>query len=225
MSIIKTKVFLGNRDHYTELLKSIADMAQPEKWSYGRYKHSEPYKILQNYFEHTFDRLYEENKLIYSTDGVYMCMNTGLLTSYNQEIYAIFIKNNRSKGLPWFFQRVCKDTDSFFQNNFTQKPLLADYFYDVKELIYDKNLEIIYNVNHIVDDNYERFANVGYVDKQLIIALLSYSKDVLIAKLTRNFKLALPFYYHNTNTNERKIQLLVPLYFPGGACAFSIRIG
>ena len=28
-------------------------------------------------------------------------------------------------------------------------------------------------------------------------------------------KLALPFYYHNTETDERKIQLLAPLYFPG----------
>ena len=34
-------------------------------------------------------------------------------------------------------------------------------------------------------------------------------------KLKRNFKLALPFYYHNTETGERKIQLLAPLYFPG----------
>ena len=34
-------------------------------------------------------------------------------------------------------------------------------------------------------------------------------------KLRRNFKLALPFYYHNRETGESKIQLLVPLYFPG----------
>jgi len=39
----------------------------------------------------------------------------------------------------------------------------------------------------------------------------------LIKKLLRNFKLALPFYYHNTKTNEKKIQLLVPVYFPGAS--------
>lgn len=33
--------------------------------------------------------------------------------------------------------------------------------------------------------------------------------------MKRNFKLALPFYYHNTETGESKIQLLAPLYFPG----------
>lgn len=39
--------------------------------------------------------------------------------------------------------------------------------------------------------------------------------DKVEKKLRRNFKLALPFYYHNTETDERKIQLLIPLYFPG----------
>ena len=34
-------------------------------------------------------------------------------------------------------------------------------------------------------------------------------------KLKRNFKLALPFYYRNTETGESKVQLLAPLYFPG----------
>ena len=41
------------------------------------------------------------------------------------------------------------------------------------------------------------------------------SKVTLEKKLKRNFKLALPFYYHNTETGENKIQLLAPLYFPG----------
>ena len=34
-------------------------------------------------------------------------------------------------------------------------------------------------------------------------------------KLERNYKLALPFYYHNTETGEKKIQLLAPLYMAG----------
>ena len=45
--------------------------------------------------------------------------------------------------------------------------------------------------------------------------LLESAKGTLEKKLKRNFKLALPFYYHNTETKENKIQLLAPLYFPG----------
>lgn len=45
--------------------------------------------------------------------------------------------------------------------------------------------------------------------------MLDAAKGTLEKKLKRNFKLALPFYYHNTDTGENKIQLLAPLYFPG----------
>ncbi len=215
MSHIRDEVFLGNRVDYTQLLKQIADLAQQEKWTYGGYKLRDPYKILRNYFEHTYDRISEENKFVYSNDGRYKCMNTGLLTPYNQDIIAIFVKNEHSNGLAWCFKRVCRDTDLFFSDNFTRVPDIADYFDDVSELIYNKNLEIHLNVNHIIDDNYNRFTDVGYTDKQLINALLGAAKSTLEKKLIRNFKLALPFYYHNTNTGEHKLQLLVPVYFPG----------
>ena len=45
--------------------------------------------------------------------------------------------------------------------------------------------------------------------------MLDSAKGTLEKKLKRNFKLALPFYYRNTETGECKIQLLAPLYFPG----------
>ena len=45
--------------------------------------------------------------------------------------------------------------------------------------------------------------------------MLDSARETLKKKLKRNFKLALPFYYRNTETGESKIQLLAPLYFPG----------
>ena len=68
---------------------------------------------------------------------------------------------------------------------------------------------------HIIDDNFDRFIEAGYNSKELINVLLDAAKVTLEKKLKRNFKLALPFYYHNTETGENKIQLLAPLYFPG----------
>ncbi len=218
MSNISKEVFLGNHTTYNALLAKIATFAQPEIWSYGKLKITDPYKILRNYFENTYDKINEENKFVFSTDGQYKCMNTGLLTVYDQEIYAIFQKCDTSQGLlPWRFCTACRDTDKFFSNKFSEQPKMADYFAnmeDMTDLIYDKNLEIRLNVNHIVDDNYERFANIGYREKPIINALLNSAKSTLEKKLLRNFKLALPFYYHKTSTNEHKIQLLVPVYFP-----------
>ena len=92
---------------------------------------------------------------------------------------------------------------------------MANYFENVDDLIYDSKLELKLKKEHIIDDNFERFVEAGFSNAALIDVLLDSAKITLEKKLKRNFKLALPFYYHNTETDERKIQLLAPLYFPG----------
>ena len=62
----------------------------------------------------------------------------------------------------------------------------------------------------------------GYSNKELISVLLDAAKVTLEKKLKRNFKLALPFCYHNTDTGESKIQLLAPLYFPGASVRLAL---
>ena len=215
MGTIREDVFLGTTEKYNQKLDILAKMAQPEKWTYKKIQDSDPYKILRNYIQFTYNRLDEENKLIDSSDGNFRCMNTGLLTTYNQEIVAIFTKNEKPGKQPWFFNGFFKETDKFFTRNFTALPPLADYCDNVKDLIYDHRLELLLKKEHIIDDNFERFVDAGYSSKDLINALLDSAKSTLEKKLKRNFKLALPFYYRNTETGECKIQLLAPLYFPG----------
>lgn len=215
MGTIKEDVFLGTTEKYNQKLEMLAKMAQPEMWSYRRIQETDPYRILRNYIQFTYNRLNEEGKIIESKDGKLRCMNTGLLTIYNQEIVAIFSRNTMSGKQPWFFNGFFKETDKFFTTNFSEIPLLADYCDNVKDLIYDNKLELNLKKEHIIDDNFERFVEAGYSSKELINVLLDSAKNTLEKKLKRNFKLALPFYYHNTETNENKIQLLAPLYFPG----------
>lgn len=193
----------------------LAKMAQPEKWTYKKIQEKDPYRILRNYIQFTYNRLAEENKFIESPDGKYRCMNTGLLTIYNQEIVAIFVQNEKAGKQPWFLNGFFKETDKFFTTNFYRIPPLADYCNNAKDLIYDNNLELNLRKEHIIDDNFERFVEAGYNNKELISVLLDSAKITLEKKLKRNFKLALPFYYRNTETGESKIQLLAPLYFPG----------
>lgn len=215
MGKIKEDVFLGTVEKYNQKLEMLAKMAQPEKWTYKKIQDSDPFRILRNYIQFTYNRIDEENKFIDSADGTFRCMNTGLLTKYNQEIIAIFSKNEMQGKQPWFFNGFFKETDKFFTTNFSSLPPLADYGNNVKDLIYDSSLELILKKEHIIDDNFDRFVDAGYSNKELISVLLDSAKDTLEKKLKRNFKLALPFYYHNTETGESKIQLLAPLYFPG----------
>jgi hypothetical protein len=215
MGTIRDDVFLGTTEKYNQKLELLAKMAQPEMWTYKRIRDVDPYKILRNYIQFTYDRLEEQNKIISSADGNLRCMNTGLLTIYNQEIVAIFSRNSMEGKQPWFLNGFFKETDKFFTTNFTTIPSLADYCNNVNDLIYDNSLELNLRKEHIIDDNFERFLEAGYSNKELISVLLDAAKATLEKKLKRNFKLALPFCYHNTETGESKIQLLAPLYFPG----------
>ncbi len=215
MGTLREDVFWGITGKYNQKLEILARMAQPEKWTYKKIQDSDPYRILRNYIQFTYDRLSEEHKFCDSADGKYRCMNTGLLTIYNQEIVAIFAKNNREGKQPWFLNGFFKETDKFFTINFSALPPMADFCDNVKDLIYDNNLELKLKKEHIIDDNFERFVDAGFSSKELISVLLDSAKGTLEKKLKRNFKLALPFYYRNTETGECKIQLLAPLYFPG----------
>ncbi len=204
MSDIKREVFLGVREHYNAKLRKLADMAQPEVWSFGKDKEKDPCRILRNYFQYTYNRLSEEGKFDVSYDGAYRCMNTGLLTRYNQEIVAIFSKEVGEDKLPWYFKGFFKESDRFFTENFKSLPQLASYFSSSDDLIFNQAYEMRVRKEHIIDDNLERFMSVGYTDKALIGVLIDAAKDTLIKKLMRNFRLALPFYYHNTETGEKK---------------------
>ena len=215
MGTIREDVFLGTVEKYNQKLEMLVKMAQHEKQTKKKIQDIDPYRILRNYIQFTYNRIDEENKFIVSPDGKFRCMNTGLLTVYNQEIVAIFAQNERADKQPWFFSGFFKETDKFFTTNFSSIPPLADYSNNVKDLIYDNCLELNLRKEHIIDDNFERFVDAGYSSKELISVLLDSAKGTLEKKLKRNFKLALPFYYHNTETGESKIQLLAPLYFPG----------
>lgn len=215
MGTLYEDVFLGLPEKYNQKLEILSKMAQPEKWTYKKIQEKDPYRILRNYIHFTYNRVEEESKFVYSKDGKLRCMNTGLLTVYNQEIVAIFSQNDKPGKQPWFFNGFFKETDKFFTTNFSALPDMVDYCDDVKNLIYDNSLELSLKKEHIIDDNFERFVEAGYSSKELISVLLDSAKTTLEKKLRRNFKLALPFYYRNTETNECKIQLLAPLYFPG----------
>ena len=176
MGNIKNDVFLGTKELQNKKFQILAKMAQPEIWTYKKIKETDPFRILRNYFYFTYDRLDEENKILTSDDGKYRCMNTGLLTVYNQEIIALFNRSDVSGGLPWYLVGFFKETDKQFTMNFSQIPPLANYFDNVNDLIYDNSLELVLKKEHIIDDNIERFMEAGYTDKGLINILLDAAK-------------------------------------------------
>ena len=216
MGNIQDEAFLGVRESYNKKLEMLANMAEPETWSFGKEKASDPYRILRNYFHFTYNRLSEENKIITSECGEYRCMNTGLLTVYTQEIVALFSKSKNSGPTmkDWHFNGFFKETDTRFTSYFSKIPEIANFSNNPSDLIFNRNLDIRIKKEHIIEDNFQRFVDIGLDSKEIIDAYLVSAITKLKKRLSRNFKLALPFYYHKTENDEKKIQLLAPLYFP-----------
>lgn len=218
--MFREDVYKGSRDQFNDKLRILANLAEQEKWTFVKIESEDPYRILRNYIAFTYNRLEEEGKFIISND--HMCFNTGLLTEYNQEIIALFSKYTGSFDCKWYLIGFFKTSDSKFTDLFSEIPLIADYTKDAKELIYDRNLKIVVQKDHIIDDNIDRFQSAGYSNKALINALLDDAIKTLEIKLARNYKLALPFYYHNSETGEKKIQLLAPLYMAGATVKLAL---
>ncbi|WP_455018065.1 DUF3825 domain-containing protein, partial [Oribacterium sinus] len=92
---ILDEVYVGKKEELNKKFALLANLAQDEMWTFRAIKDTDPFKIMRNYFFYTYNRLREENKLLLSTDEQYLSMNTGLLTKYDQEIVALFAKNER----------------------------------------------------------------------------------------------------------------------------------
>ncbi len=203
--------YLGSKVLLQQKLVYLQKMAQPEKWDY---QGSKELKILYNYICYTYDRLKKEKKIEISEDKSNMCFNTGLLTENGADIYAYFVKNtngSKKENQDWFLYGFKQRTDREMRN-FKVYPEIADYFTKPEDFIYDRNKELNVDYDHIIDDNYDRFVEIGLTDKYMINGLLTNAVSRIIEKVKRNYKLAIPQFYTDKNTGESKIQLLLPLF-------------
>jgi hypothetical protein len=191
---------------FDQKLDELASLAQPENWDYRHTFSSFQLPVLYSYFHYTFARLHEEGKIAYSANEDKACFNTGLVTLNQEEIFAYCVPNKNPGQQPWFLARFCKESDRELLA-FGQLPAIAHYFDDPSELLYNTNLDLRKNVDHIIDDNKARFPdpfNSMNDNFQLRIALdgaIEHAKR----RVSRNYKTAVPQYY------QGRIQLLLPL--------------
>lgn len=203
--------YLGPKEVFVGKLNYLAQIAQPEPWDV---KGRTDKQILFNYLCYTYDRILQEGKIELTPDGNYMCFNNGLLTNNGADIYAFFTRNNNPaarKGQEWFFIGFKQRTDAVMRQ-FKNYPDIADYFTNSSDFIFDKTKKLDIDYDHIVDDNYDRFVEIGLTDKYMILGLLENAVRRIIEKVKRNYKIAIPQFYTDKQTNISKIQLLLPLF-------------
>lgn len=189
---------------YNKRIEELANLALPEKWSFGS---NNDYAILKNYMKYTFFRLQHESKIIETAD--YCIFNTGLFTPYYEPIYVYAEVNpedepyNQDKRFKGFLTEY-----ELGSIGIADYPERADYFQDPSLLVFDWHCRINVQYRHILEDPENRNRLPQQVlENPRTLELLKGVIDTAIKRVMANYKLAVPHCFRN------QIQLLIPLCF------------
>ena len=199
--------YCGSDVSFTGMLQYLSGIAEEEKWSFDEDK---PYSILKKYILKTFEQCNKQGKISYSSDNEWCCLNTGLLTKNGKDIYIVFNKNRRTnKASEWYLKGFYDSADRFFMETFDKPyPEIATYTDNFEELFFNPFLPIEINIDHILDDNWERISLEIPFPKNILKTLIVGVIEQMKIKVKRNVRLAVPQFYNN------KIMHLLPIVFP-----------
>ncbi|WP_158583473.1 DUF3825 domain-containing protein [Salinisphaera sp. Q1T1-3] len=192
--------------HLGDRLNELAELAETEDWEYRHAAEHHAHPVLYNYLRFTYRRLAEEEKVSVADDGRSIAMNIGLVTDSQEPIF-MYCTQNRLEGReePWHFTGW-KRKGEHELTRFSALPEMAHYFDDPKNLVLDVRKELRANVEHIIQDNKERFPKpYNQMETYQLQTFLKGAIDNARERARRNYKTAVPQYYRG------KVQLLLPL--------------
>lgn len=201
---------IENFAHFLGYLNGVLDdlsvKADKEKWGKEN-------NILKSYIKEYFKVIYsnKEKYFVLSKDTKYLCFNTGLLTPFCSDIYAIFSKNTSEKKnkywKEWYFKEWATSSQS--QKVFAKLPPYHNFLQSKEDVIFNPDYEITYNVEHILEENKERFPeSFKNIDEFNKVTQLSGTLELTKRKISRNHRIAVPQYYNN------ELGFFLPMYFP-----------
>lgn len=196
-------VFMPKFDDNIETLASLAEF---EDWDYKTTPMTHTKPILRSYLSYTYKKVADEKKIIITKDEEYACWNTGLVTKKQESLFIVFEKNKLNEmSQYWHFSKFYRDIDFDF-NNFSSFPEMTKYFNDPTALIFDTRQELRVNIQHIIEENMDRFpAELKLMKSFSLQNTIKMSIDAAFERVKRNYKTAIPQYYQGA------IQLLLPL--------------
>jgi len=193
---------------------TLAAIAEPEDWNYRAHPAKDSLVILRNYLKYTFWRLHElPDHLVTSTDGSAMAFNTGLVTPFQEQIFAMFQPRVKDQsGPPWILRNFEKASSVPFLSKFGQAlPPLARYFDDPRELVFDTRLPLSVNVEHVPHDQSRFPDSLKLLTPQDLAAQVNAKAPEAIERVRRNYKTAIPQFYRDGKSGQGKMQLLLPV--------------
>lgn len=192
-------------------LESLANLAEPEPWSFNSSEERDSFPILQSYVFHTFRRLREMNDgIAYSKNEMRAATNTGLVTANQEEIYALYRRNDKHGRQKWKFSGFQKASNWEMVDHFgSSLPPLADYFQDPSVLLYDRRCKLFINYDHVME-HIERFPKDLQANPYMARNLLTSAEGNTTKRVYRNYKTAIPQFFRDRG-GSGSVQLLLPI--------------
>lgn len=192
---------------FEDSIKYLAGLCAPEEWDFTS-STIKRFEVLKNYLNHTFKKVYSEDKVKFSKNNEFCSFNTGLYTPNFEDIFAFFEKNRRAADQAYVFKAFLKNSDSTLNKTIPHPlPDTADYFSAPDLLIYNSKLDLIVDLDHIIEDNIERFPqNFKNLSSDEILRRLRGAVELVKKMVRSNYKIAVPQFFNG------RIQLLLPLH-------------
>ena len=195
----------------SEWREELASVALPETWDDDN---SGRYSILFNYFRYYTRRILEEGRWVeaVSPGGSNIgAFDTGLLSRHFEPIYAVFEENSKPDRQPWVHKEWASPSSPRMRDFDVGQVHRALFFTDPAEVVYDPRLPVLPNLDHVVDDNVDRYPPELRENDYLRHAALERGIQVAAAKARTNWRLAAPQFYWPPSGAPGHVQLLLPL--------------
>lgn len=205
---------MGNPKWAATLGGKNGGLAEPEDWNYRTHPAKDEYTILRSYIKYTFLRQNElPGHIVVTGDGGAMSFNTGLVTPFQEQIFAVFRRRPAGESGPrWILKGFEKASSITFLGLFGGSlPPLATYFSDPAQLVYDTDLRLSVNVEHVPHDQARFPDSLKLLTPQDLAAQVNAKAPEAVERVRRNYKTAIPQFYRDGRSGQGKMQLLLPV--------------
>ena len=149
--------------HLPKVLGELQEFALDERWEFKNKPRDpdRPLPILYNHLLHTYGRLVFEGKVLVNDDAGLTALNTGLVDSRYEMVYALFLPN-RHPRTKWRLEGFCVAGEGVLcqkiARHFNPLPSAAHYFDKPADLLYDTRVgKPELDWRHIIIDRLDRY--------------------------------------------------------------------
>ena len=218
------RICFDNEQDGNDFLKTVAERAIPEAWTFNTEKGIGSYPILRSYLENILIKLGKEaesgsnNKLIYNASHSKVMFNTNLLDIFSRDVIVIADVRTLENGEEYFIRPVLSNGSlAQIKAGFNKRdnPAPAEFFQDVNDVVFQTNWTVdedFESYKHIIEKRLFRFPP-EYQNKptEELARKLKDAIDFAVSLTKRNYKFVVPMYRPQIDA----IQLLMPIYLSG----------